>query len=146
MPTGVICAQVRLGRTGGGQLRQHLTGMTALCVVWYNFARINSAVRVSPAMAVNVIRKLWNTSDIVAIIDRATPAPQGAAPAKSGHRLMSARYIVHVMAVIGWLFAAVFAYALITLFGYLCVGFYSIRYSCSTKNLWISSSMKHSNR
>lgn len=59
---------------------------------------------------------------------------------------MSAGCIAHVIAVIGWLFAAVFAYAFITLFAYLCVGFYSLRYSCSTKNLWISSTMKHSNR
>ena len=40
--------------------------------------------------------------------------------------LMSGRFIVHVIAVIGWLFVAVFAYAFLTLFGYFGVGFYGL--------------------
>lgn len=39
---------------------------------------------------------------------------------------MSGRFIVHVIAVIGWLFVAVFAYAFLTLFGYFGVGFYGL--------------------
>ena len=39
---------------------------------------------------------------------------------------MSGRFIVHVVAVIGWLFAAVFAYAFLTLFSYFGVGFYGL--------------------
>ena len=39
---------------------------------------------------------------------------------------MTGRFIVHVIAVIGWLFAAVFAYAFLTLFGYFGVGFYGL--------------------
>ena len=39
---------------------------------------------------------------------------------------MSGRFIVHVIAVIGWLIAAVFAYAFLTLFGYFGVGFYGL--------------------
>lgn len=39
---------------------------------------------------------------------------------------MSARFIVHIVAVIGWLFAVVFAYAFLTLFGYFGVGFYGL--------------------
>jgi len=39
---------------------------------------------------------------------------------------MSGRFIVHVIALIGWLIAAVFAYAFITLFGYFGVGFYGL--------------------
>ena len=35
-------------------------------------------------------------------------------------------FIVHVIVVIGWLIAAVFAYAFITLFGYFGVGFYGL--------------------
>ncbi|MDP1961015.1 MAG: hypothetical protein Q8K93_02315 [Reyranella sp.] len=35
-------------------------------------------------------------------------------------------FIVHVVAAIGWLIAAVFAYAFITLFGYFGVGFYGL--------------------
>lgn len=40
--------------------------------------------------------------------------------------LMSGMFIVHVIALIGWLIAAVFAYAFITLFGYFGVGFYGL--------------------
>ena len=40
--------------------------------------------------------------------------------------MMSGRFIVHAIAVIGWLFAAVFAYAFLTLFGYFGVGFYGL--------------------
>lgn len=39
---------------------------------------------------------------------------------------MSGKFIIHVMAAIGWLIAAVFAYAFITLFGYFGVGFYGL--------------------
>lgn len=39
---------------------------------------------------------------------------------------MSGRFIVHVIAVIGWLIAAVFAYAFLTLFGFSGVGFYGL--------------------
>jgi O-antigen/teichoic acid export membrane protein len=39
---------------------------------------------------------------------------------------MTGRFIVHVIAVIGWLFAAVFAYAFLMLFGFFGVGFYGL--------------------
>lgn len=39
---------------------------------------------------------------------------------------MSGMFIVHVIAAIGWLIAAVFAYAFIMLFGYFGVGFYGL--------------------
>ena len=39
---------------------------------------------------------------------------------------MSGRFIVHAIAVVGWLFAAAFAYAFLTLFGYFGVGFYGL--------------------
>lgn len=56
--------------------------MVALYTVWYNFARINGAVRVSPAMAANVTQRLWNMSDIVALIDKAAPTPKPRGPYK----------------------------------------------------------------
>jgi len=40
--------------------------------------------------------------------------------------LMSGRFIVHVIALVGWLIAAVFAYAFLTLFGYFGIGFYGL--------------------
>ena len=45
--------------------------MVALYTVWYNFARINSAVRMSPAMAANLETRLWDIGDIVNLIDAA---------------------------------------------------------------------------
>jgi hypothetical protein len=39
---------------------------------------------------------------------------------------MSGRVIVHAVAAVGWLFAAVFAYAFLALFGYFGVGFYGL--------------------
>jgi len=35
---------------------------------WYNFARINSSVRMSPAMAARVTDRLWDIGDIVKLI------------------------------------------------------------------------------
>lgn len=39
---------------------------------------------------------------------------------------MSGRFIVHAIAAVGWLFAGVFAYAFLALFGYFGVGFYGL--------------------
>jgi hypothetical protein len=36
---------------------------------WYNFARINSAVRMSPAMACGLEQRLWDVGDIVQLIE-----------------------------------------------------------------------------
>ena len=50
--------------------------MVALYTVWYNFARINSAVKVAPAMAAGISSRLWEMSDIVALIDAREEAPK----------------------------------------------------------------------
>ena len=42
--------------------------MVALYTVWYNYARINSAVKMSPAMAAGLETRLWDISDIVELI------------------------------------------------------------------------------
>ena len=49
--------------------------MVALYTVWYNYARINSAVRMAPAMAAGISDRLWDMSDIVKLIDDAAPKP-----------------------------------------------------------------------
>jgi IS1 family transposase len=54
--------------------------MVALYTLWYNFARINSAVKVSPAMAAGLTERLWDMSDIVALIDKAAPPPKPRGP------------------------------------------------------------------
>jgi IS1 family transposase len=43
--------------------------MVALYTVWYNFARINSAVKCSPAMAAGLTGTLWDMADIVRLIE-----------------------------------------------------------------------------
>lgn len=44
--------------------------MVALYTFWYNFARINSAVRMSPAMACGLEQHLRNIGDIVKLIEK----------------------------------------------------------------------------
>ena len=43
--------------------------MVALYTIWYNYARINSAVRMAPAMAAGVSDRLWDVADIVRLIE-----------------------------------------------------------------------------
>lgn len=56
--------------------------MIALYTVWYNFVRVNSAVRCAPAMAAGLSKTLWSMADIVALIDAANPAPAKRGPYK----------------------------------------------------------------
>ncbi len=46
--------------------------MLSLYTVWYNFVRINSAIRMSPAMAVGLERRLWGWDDLISVIDNYT--------------------------------------------------------------------------
>ena len=57
---------------------------TLLYTVWYNFARINSAVKMAPAMAAGVSKTLWTMDNIVALIDAAAPAPKEAWAVQEG--------------------------------------------------------------
>jgi IS1 family transposase len=45
--------------------------MVALYTTWYNFARINSSVRMSPAIAARLTDRLWDVGDIVRLIEAA---------------------------------------------------------------------------
>ena len=47
--------------------------MVSLYTVWYNFARINSAVRMPPAMAAGLTDRLWDIGDVAALIDELQP-------------------------------------------------------------------------
>lgn len=51
----------------------------ALNSMYYNFVRIHSTLRVTPAMAVGVTDRLWSTEDVVALLDarEAPPAKRG---------------------------------------------------------------------
>jgi IS1 family transposase len=52
----------------------------ALHVMFYNFTRIHSTLRMSPAMKAGITDRLWDMSDIVALIDAAEGEPK-----KRGH-------------------------------------------------------------
>ena len=43
--------------------------MVALYTCWYNFARINNSVRMSPAMASGISDRPWDIGDIVTLIE-----------------------------------------------------------------------------
>jgi IS1 family transposase len=47
----------------------------ALYFVWYNFARINSAVRMSPAMAAGITDTLLSMADIAEMVEASLPKP-----------------------------------------------------------------------
>ena len=56
--------------------------MNALYTVWYNFVRIHSTVKTSPAMAAGIMDTLWSMEDIVKLIDDAAPKPKKRGPYK----------------------------------------------------------------
>jgi len=43
--------------------------MVALYALWYNFVRIHKTLRVTPAMAAGIEKRLWSMEDVVAIVD-----------------------------------------------------------------------------
>ena len=56
--------------------------------VYYNFVRIHSTLRVTPAMAAGVADRLWEIADIVARVEKAEPArTKRGDQAKVVHRL-----------------------------------------------------------
>ncbi len=58
----------RLTASHSKKLENHVH-MVALYTTWYNFARINSAVRMSPAMAARLTETLWDIGDIVKLVE-----------------------------------------------------------------------------
>ena len=54
----------------------------ALFMTYYNFVRIHKTLRVTPAMAAGVSDRLWEVSDIVALLEAAEPKPGRRGPYK----------------------------------------------------------------
>lgn len=54
----------------------------ALYFAYYNFVKVHSKVRTSPAMAAGVETRLWDMADIVAFMDARQPAPAKRGPYK----------------------------------------------------------------
>ncbi len=59
----------RLTAAHSKKLENHVH-MVALYTTWYNFARINQAVRMSPAMACGLEQRLWDIGDIVKLVEQ----------------------------------------------------------------------------
>ena len=57
-------AAVARGRLGGLK-----GGKASLHMMYYNFVRLHSKLRMSPAMAAGVSSKLWEIGDIVALVE-----------------------------------------------------------------------------
>ena len=58
----------RLTAAHSKKLENHVH-MVALYATWYNFARVDSSVRMSPAMAARLTKTLWDIGDIVKLIE-----------------------------------------------------------------------------
>ena len=48
---------------------EHFRAAVALHYAYYNFVKINSAVRMSPAMAAGVSKRLWSVQDLVQLAE-----------------------------------------------------------------------------
>ena len=69
----------RLTNAFSKKLENHAWAV-ALHMLYYNFVRIHKTLRVTPAMAAGLTDRLWEISDIVALIEKA----EARAPAKRG--------------------------------------------------------------
>ena len=49
---------------------EHHAAAVALHMLHYNFVRIHQTLRTSPAMAVGVTNRLWEISDMIALLDQ----------------------------------------------------------------------------
>ena len=58
----------RLTAAHSKKLENHVH-MVALYTVWYNFARINSAVKMAPAMAAGLSKTRWEMDDMVRLVE-----------------------------------------------------------------------------
>jgi hypothetical protein len=65
----------RLTNAHSKKLENHCHAL-ALYFTWYNWVRINSAVRMSPAMAAKLTKNLWDWTDLVKMIDAYEPAEE----------------------------------------------------------------------
>jgi IS1 family transposase len=69
------CGFTRLTNAHSNKFENH-TWAVALLVMFYNFVRIHSTVRMSPAMAAGIEARLWEMSDIVALVDAREEMPK----------------------------------------------------------------------
>jgi IS1 family transposase len=61
------------------KLESHINAV-ALHMAYYNFVRIHQTLRVTPAMAAGVTKRLWEMADLVAIVEAAETVPAKRGP------------------------------------------------------------------
>lgn len=61
----------------------------ALHFMYYNFVRIHQTLKVTPAMQAGLTDRLWDISDLVAIVDANEPAPKKRGPYKKRAMVIS---------------------------------------------------------
>lgn len=71
----------RLTNAFSKKVENHVNAIS-LHFAYYNFVRVHKTLRVSPAMAAGVTDKLWDMSDLVAIVEAAEKAPGKRGPYK----------------------------------------------------------------
>lgn len=69
----------RLTNAFSKKLDNHIHAL-ALYFAFYNFCRIHKSLRMSPAMAAGITDRLWSLEDVIAKIDKMTPAPAKRGP------------------------------------------------------------------
>ncbi len=62
------------GRWGSCGVENHAYAV-ALHMMYYNFVRIHSTLRMTPAMAAGVSGRLWEIGDIVKLVEDGEPKP-----------------------------------------------------------------------
>ena len=61
------------------KLESHINAI-ALHIAYYNFVRVHQTLRVTPAMAAGVTKRLWEMADLVNVIDAAEARPMKRGP------------------------------------------------------------------
>jgi hypothetical protein len=74
--------------------------LVALFSTYYNFARVDKTLRMSPGMAAGVSKRLWEMSDIVALVEAADASkPTTRGPHKKRPTVASLVYVKEVIMV-----------------------------------------------
>jgi IS1 family transposase len=71
----------RLTNAFSKKVENHVHSL-ALFTTYYNFVKVHSKLRMSPAMAAGVADRLWDISDIVKLVEAAEPKPAKRGPYK----------------------------------------------------------------
>jgi hypothetical protein len=71
----------RLTAGDSKKLLNHID-MVSLYTVWYKFARVNSSVRMAPAMAAGTSDRLWDVDELTRMVEAEDAAPKKRGPYK----------------------------------------------------------------